>query len=648
MRTRPRLGLAALLLCAALCAWWLLSLRLGGDPTSRSHTAGAGPSISAEEPAQGDRGTETGDATVPDAPARTLILEFEPRDTSGGDAPAPDNARTSGGEARTREVFPPLPEGRGGIRIAVRDGAGSLVAGATVELRSIEAAGGAERIVTGRDGEARYPDLAAGRYAYRVWASRGTEAASADSLRLEEGEWKKLTVRLTELGLALTGRVLDRRGAPLAGIEISAVRHRFASAVSESVSGDRSPRVTRSSDDGSFEFRGLAEGEYDLETRATERFASAGALVQAGSAPVDLVLHEAFRVYGTVTNERSDALARVRVELLNRPEIFAYTDEQGSFELTMRRDHGVGEGSLALRFSLPGYDEMQLPVPRPAPDGSRALRLDAELRSAAGAVSVTGVVESERGDPIAGATVVLGVQGGPKYQVGTGVDGRFSLDGVEVGRGYYLRVFAPFPYRDYSDQGIRVAEEGLSLEIVLDALETGRLIGRMADFEGNPLPGLRLWLASSAAVRGSVPVSGDERGYFEVDDAPAGTLSFDTRAEPRLRVSGLTLGAGGEADVLLVLDSGEHELVGEVLDDRGDPVAGAQVTLSWSHVSVDLQSTSHRATRTDANGSFGFANLGPGEHLLEVQAPGFRAVREYRDVGRYAEEVEIRLEPFDS
>jgi len=149
---------------------------------------------------------------------------------------------------------------------------------------------------------------------------------------------------------------------------------------------------------------------------------------------------------------------------------------------------------------------------------------------------------------------------------------------------------------------------------------------------------------SSAATRSAVPISGDERGDFLLAEAPAGSLTFDTRSSPRLEVHGVVLPAGGERDVLLVLDWGEQELTGEVVDDRGDPVAGAEVSLFWSHANGDVRSTSRRATRTNPNGSFRFSQLSSGEHRLEVRAAGYHAIRERHDVGRHAAEVEIRLE----
>jgi 5-hydroxyisourate hydrolase-like protein (transthyretin family) len=329
-----------------------------------------------------------------------------------------------------------------------------------------------------------------------------------------------------------------------------------------------------------------------------------------------------------------------------RTKAGAYTNQQGGYELKLERASEVGEAAYVLQFKLQGYELQERPLPQPQlrPDAPLELRLDVQLRAVENGGLVTGVVESKRGAPVAGATVTLSRQQSPSNHAVSDADGNFSLPNVEIGPGYWLSVLAPVSFRDYSDQGIRVPEDGLSLKIVLETLATGRLMGRMVDVQGNPLPRLRIWL-EGASARSAVPISGDERGFFELEEAPAGSLSFNTRTSPRLHVSGLTLRAGGEADVLLVLDWGEQEMAGVVLDDRGDPVAGAQVSLSWSQASGGLQSTSQRATGTDPTGSFRFSQLGPDEHRLEVRAPGYRTVQERHAVGRNAAEVEVRLEP---
>jgi hypothetical protein len=238
--------------------------------------------------------------------------------------------------------------------------------------------------------------------------------------------------------------------------------------------------------------------------------------------------------------------------------------------------------------------------------------------------SVVGIVLTERENPIGRATVLLGSpELGTHYQTVSDADGGFAISNVVVGRGYQLRVLPEGSYLDYSRERIRVPEDGLSLEVVLETLATGRLTGRMLDLDGNPVADFRIWLLSSGASRNAVPITSDERGYFELVDAPAGSLTFDTRASPRHTVSGVFLPAEGEREVSLVLDWGALEMTGEVLDDRGDPVGGAEVSLSWSDTNGEIQSTSSRATRTDPSGLFRFTQLGPGEHLLEVRAAGY-------------------------
>jgi hypothetical protein len=358
---------------------------------------------------------------------------------------------------------------------------------------------------------------------------------------------------------------------------------------------------------------------------------------------VDLILSEGLRVHGTVTNPDAEPLAHVWVGPNVRRDRSARTDAAGSYSLQLDSDSEASD--RILRFYLQGYEEERLALPSPE-GAAEGVRLDVELRPVENTARVAGVVESERGEPIAGATIVLGSRElRTHYQTVSADDGSFSVSAAKIGRGYYLRVLPSGPYLDFTQNQIAVPEDGLSLEIVLEALSTGRLRGRMIDTRENGVPDFRLWVLSSGATRSAVPISGDERGYFELTEAPAGSLIFHTRSSPRLAVHGVVLPAGGERDVLLVLDWGEQELTGEVLGERGEPIAGAEVSLSWSRANGNIRSTSQRSTRTDPSGSFRFRQLGPGEHQLDVQAAGYRAVQESHLVGRYAAEVEIRLEP---
>ena len=533
-----------------------------------------------------------------------------------------------------------LPQGTGHIVFQVEDASGQRLPGARVILRAVDPPDAVEEGVAGGDGEARFDGLAPGRYAYRVQAQDRPELASEGAVHLSDGEWEELTVRLSGATLAIRGRVLDRGGRPIAGIEVSAVRHRFASAVAEGRS-DRGAGRAKSGPDGAFSIEGLGPGEYDLRTTATALYPEVEAVVQAGTASVDLVLIGGRQIYGSVESPRGEPLSHVWVGLQENRNVFTHTDERGIYQLELGAEP-LPAGSR-VRFYLQGYEQELSAMPPPDPGFPLAARLDVVLRSVENAAPVSGTVRTGRGDPVASATVMLTGRSGSSYQSVSDTDGAFSISGVKPDAGYYLRVLAAPPFSDYVRRDIRVTEDGVELEIVLESFPTARLTGRMVDVEGDAVAGFRLWVLTTAAVRGALPITGDDRGYFELDEAPAGIVSFDTRSSPRFQITGVSLPEGGEADVWLVLDWGTYEMAGEVLDDRGDPVGGARVILGWSHAEAGVNSTSSREVRTDAGGRFRFAQLGPGWHVLDVRAPGFPPRTESHEVGPYPDELEIRL-----
>jgi hypothetical protein len=630
------------LLAVSLLALLVMGLAVATRFAQRDTRPAEGPAVApdaGEVALDAARGAEE-DPPSPEEGPRIHVLELgSPGGTSGrASTPSHDAASERG---RSPATLRELPRGGAQVVFAVQDASGRALRDVSVLLKSLDPGGGAERAVTGSGGEARFLDLAPGRYAYLAQAPGRPERASA-SLQLEPAEHKRLTLRLAGSGLSIAGTARNLRGEPLAGIGVSAVRHRFASSVSEGGARDASSRSVRTDASGAFTFGGLEQGEYDLLTRATARYPSVKAVVQAGATSVDLILAEGRRVHGTVTNPRGEPLARVWVGLDARRDRFAYTDATGSYALQLDSDSAASDPTV--RFYLRGYEEERLALPAPE-GGVEGGRLDVELRTVEDAARVAGVLESERGEPIAGATIVLGSKAlGTHYQTVSDSNGDFSVPDVKIGQGYSLRVLPDGSYLDFTQHGIEVPEDGLSLEISLESLSTGRLVGRMVDAEGNRVPGFRLWVVSSAATRSAVPISSDERGYFELAEAPAGSLSFDTRSSPRLAVSGVLLPADGEREVILVLDWGDQELIGEVVGERGEPIAGAEVSLSWSHANGDIRSRSQRATRTNASGSFRFAQLGPGEHRLDVRAAGYRAVQEQHEVGRHAADVQVRLE----
>ena len=107
-------------------------------------------------------------------------------------------------------------------------------------------------------------------------------------------------------------------------------------------------------------------------------------------------------------------------------------------------------------------------------------------------------------------------------------------------------------FEDFLRGPVVLGEDGLELDIELQALATAPLRGRMVDAAGAPVPGLTLWARSVKSLGGVVAVRGGADGRFEAEAVPVGELLFETRSQPRFAVRGLRHDAESP---------GEHSLV---------------------------------------------------------------------------------------
>ena len=276
----------------------------------------------------------------------------------------------------------------------------------------------------------------------------------------------------------------------------------------------------------------------------------------------------------------------------------------------------------ALQKAPPLVAARALPVPEAEAEPTPA----APAESAWPVAQVTGALHTQDGTPVPVESVELESSTlEASYFGASDARGRFSIPGVAPGSDYEVRVLSDGRYRDYLRRGVTVTVEGLALELVLTPLASARLAGRMVDAEGVPIPHRTLLLQSSHTPGRALQITGDDRGRFTVEDAPTGQLTFSTRTVPHLKIRGPLLTPASEADLVLVLDEGGYELGGQVVGDRGLPVARAQLKLSWSHKQGESLSSSARTAVTDPSGSFRFTDLGPGPHRLVVRAERFIA-----------------------
>jgi hypothetical protein len=94
-------------------------------------------------------------------------------------------------------------------------------------------------------------------------------------------------------------------------------------------------------------------------------------------------------------------------------------------------------------------------------------------------------------------------------------------------------------------------------------------------------PGFNLWLRSVDRVSQTVELRTDNIGNFIVNDAPAGDLLFYSRSAPQIQISGVYLPPDKLQNVNLVVDWGNYECEGRVLDFANNPIPGATLLLTW-------------------------------------------------------------------
>jgi protocatechuate 3,4-dioxygenase beta subunit len=442
-------------------------------------------------------------------------------------------------------------------------------------------------------------------------------------------------------GLRIAGRVLDRAGDPIPGIQID-VRAIDLRGLRDA-EGERE-RMVQSQTDGRYALTRLDGREYRLSTRETSKHPSHSVVVRGGTEGVDLVLDRRLplRIHGRVTGANGEPLPGARIEPVDQPAAGVASDDEGRYELHFESTSGAE--LLTLRFQAVGYRNHEERIAL-ADFPAAGLRRDVGLDAARGFV-LTGQVRATDGKVPAGLNVQLRSHRlHSRLHAPTDAEGRFRIENVEASDDWHLTIRPRTHFADVSLGPMRLEAGRGELEIVLEALAVGTVTGRMLGPDGRSLPGFQIEVSSSNAKGRSLRIVADADGSFLAEEVPSGTLQFETRALPSIRVSGIRLEPGVRERVDLVLDVGELDLAGRILGQRGRPVAGADVRLSWRHEVDGIRSTSFRRTVSDTEGTFRFVQLGPGPHELDVRAEGYVRARENLDVGRANRELELRLEP---
>jgi hypothetical protein len=442
-------------------------------------------------------------------------------------------------------------------------------------------------------------------------------------------------------GLGISGRVLDAEGFGVARIAVVATPTRTFS----EDTGSAATRMRTITDSlGGYRFEGLADGEYDLVTEPRDEYRSASLSARAGVSYADLVLvrEQMIEITGHVHSTDGEPLEGVVVLPVVLGVVSVTTDRDGKYRLPIR--HDPRSTAVTLRFQLPGFTETHATVTADRLTGSDQVDLDARMRPVEQWTTVGGIVTSSDGAVLAGHQVRLRPSGQMRiYQAITDSNGEFTFPAVEADIDYRLQVSGDPGYQDY-DRRVTVTVDEAEFAIVVEPYEFGKLSGRMVNLDGSPVPDFNLLVKNAASALPNAVVKSDEDGNFTIENAPAGSLAFVSHSTPSVVVRGVQLAPGDAVHVPLVIDWGEHEIRGLVVDHRGNPVPASRVVLKWTHKDDGIRSSTIRRTAADAQGNFLFSQLGPGVHRLEIDAPGFGRIELDHDASREGYDVLVKLE----
>ncbi len=572
----------------------------------------------------------------------------------------------AGGRERWSTGWESLPATTQGLEVVLRAEAtisghitceGEPVAGRTVfcttrlimvrTVESLRANVGlwAAKTVSSEDGTYKLAQLSPGTHYLRVDPPEGLTGPTIGPITLEPGETvADVDVALTPGGL-VTGTITQAdTGQPLAGIGVSVQRP------------DRSCHP-QTDDDGIWVAR-LLPGQYEVSCSIGHDSVAVPVVepqqrtvkVAEGKtiAGVDFVVYP-LSIQGQVLLPDGDPAAGVDVGAIgvryyddssrgpsmDYKDLFrAKTDEQGHFELKFKERRGFWISILACHFEL-GLAGMVAFEEDVLPDGP------VEIRLTQGGYLLGDVVDTH-GHPVPNMQVLINVWHGRRHQ------GTYSFPSDQHGRLMIgplppqvrlsvspvgqARRFATDSAWDDVGSFTLVAGERYKLPPLVLKLQGRSLKGWVGDEQQRSVKGALVFVS-----RTEEPVHADDQGLFELTGLPSHGLLWIVAVhptEPLFSVQRIDPDWGFEPGLIL-LPLGE--IVGQVVDEQGDPVRAAKVMIYFSH-GWDISSSKLLtrspfrqgiwATETDEQGKWRIEGLiGGVDYQVNVRAAGHEDYR---------------------
>lgn len=546
------------------------------------------------------------------------------------------------------------PAARLTVSVVGRDG--KAISGATVELRGIDV----QRATTG-DRPAVFAPVVPGGYQIAAWADGMAHAFA----RIQIGKGESQARLVLSAGAAVTGRVVDDRGAGLAGAR---VRYSGASDWTQQAS-DRYDAATTASD-GSFRFEALPAGSFRFLASHPERApGSSGLVTLDGKTPRDgvvITLDVGAVVKGHVVDgqHRPVTSARVRIGVAGGPGAGPGGRRRGggpgarAFE-PPRQAYSDADGAFEIR-GLPRTELTALAIHEIG--ASPSVAVDASQGDVTGVMltldvtgTIAGTVVDPDGQPVEGAQVTAG----PDFAGGFGRAGfdplQFRLRGLpedvsDAGGRFTLTGLAPGKYRltatpqaragrgrgGFRD-GVEASTGDSNVKLVVQP--DGAVKGKIAFADGSA-PDL-----FTVSVRQTEQSFIGNGGAFTLDGIAPGSYqlavrgpSFQNTAVP------VTITAQATADAGTITVVKGRSIAGVVVAD-GQPVADATVyagrqILGNGSTSGALAGQGGplaaqfgggtKTTTTDAAGAFSLSGFGDGDLTIVAEQPAIGRSRGLR------------------
>lgn len=459
----------------------------------------------------------------------------------------------------------------------------------------------------------------------------------------------------------LSGRVLDpdRRGIAAAWVW----------------RGGHPERPVRTDGRGNFTLELAGPPEDRTLVRADATGYSAGSVLLdqdqlSGARPVTLLLEPTSAIHGRVVDPEGEPVADARVEAVESSRrgrfgqdgAHAVSGPDGHFRLPEL----LSETTYVLTVRRPGYATGKREATAPAAGTARE-GLEVVLHPG---LTAFGTVLDLDERPVREAAVQLqavpegsdprawfGPPGDAEsHEARTRPDGTWEVEDLAPGR-YGLRVeargFAPLevpgielpPGRDRADLGTVLLEPGAVLE------------GRVVDDAGTPVADARvdarptdrrMGARRSPMAGGREPVTSDLDGRFRVEDLVRGQrveVVVKKSGYAEARVPGVTVPP--EPPLVIALEAAAT-LSGVVVDEDGDPVAGASIGIRAQGGGLGGLGGSFASGNSDEEGRFTVQNVPPGDLVVTVSARGFQTLEKTGlqvERGQDLEDQRFVLEP---